>query len=344
MTRRAARAVAAWVVAGYLAATVAAALVIEVVRPELRDEEYGRRLDGLLARVKENPGRPLVVVVGSSRAAMAICPRAWEEVRPGTPTDPLVFNLSRVGGGPLMNLLTLRRLYADGVRPAAVLLEYWPPLLRQDGPFREADRIDADKLYLADRPFVRDYLPDPDRVERRMLESRLNPVSEHRTLLLRRLVPGWLPRATRIDPAVDPLDGWGWLPGLDRPALALQSRDTRLSHHEGTYRAQLRGLRVDPDADHAIREAVALARGHGAAVGFVWLPESTEFRGWYPPEAERLGQAYLALLRDGLRVPLIDARTWLDDEDLADGFHATRQGAEVFTRPLGPAAAEFLAR
>ncbi len=341
MTRRAARAVAAWVVAGYLAATVAATVVIEVVRPELRDEEYGRRLDGLRARLRENPGRPLVVVVGSSRAAMAVCPRAWEEVRPGSATDPLVFNLSRVGGGPLMNLLTLRRLYGDGVRPAAVLLEYWPPLLRQEGPFREADRIDAERLYLSDRPFVHDYLPDPDKVERRMLASRLNPVYEHRTLLLRRLVPGWLPRATRIDAAVDPLDGWGWLPGLDRPALALQSRDTRVSHHEGLYRAQLRELRID--ADRAVREAVALARGHGAAVGFVWLPEATEFRGWYPPEAERLGQAYLALLREELRVPLVDARGWLEDEHLADGFHATRHGAEVFTRRLGPAVSGFLA-
>jgi len=314
---------------------------VEVIRPDLRDPEYGRRVMSLRQRLTEQPGRPLVVVVGSSRAAMAVCPRAWEEVRPGGDSDPLLFNLSRVGGGPLTNLMTLRRLYASGFCPAAVVLEYWPPLLHQDGPFREAERLDPDELYDTDRPFVRAYLPDADRVERRILATRLNPVYARRAVWVRGVVPSWLPRDRQYDAAVRPLDGWGWLPGLDAAGLGFAPRSARLAHHEGTYRSHLAALRVDPAADRAVREAVALARENGAAVAFAFLPESTEFRSWYSPAAEELGQAYLGQLCLDLGVPVMDARDWLADELLADGFHPTRAGAEAFTRRFGPAIAAF---
>src|SRR5207245_1915114 len=157
-------------------------------------------------------------------------------------------------------LMTLRRVYADGFRPAAVVLEFWPPLLRQDGPFREADRINPDELFDADRPFVRAYLPDAERVERRMLATRLNPVYARRAVWVRGVVPSWLPRDRQFDAAVRPLDGWGWLPGLDAAGLALAPRSARLAHHERTYHSHLANLRVDAPADRAIREAVGLAR------------------------------------------------------------------------------------
>ena len=64
--------------------------------------------------------------------------------------DPLLFNLSLVGSGPVMELMALRRLYADGVRPDAVVFEYWPPFLREDGPYWEMDRIDPRRLYPTD--------------------------------------------------------------------------------------------------------------------------------------------------------------------------------------------------
>lgn len=341
---RQARAAVAWLLATLLLLNVAAFALLEHARPDLRDREYGRRLVSLRQRVGENPGRPLAVVVGSSRAAMGVCPRAWEETRPGTTADPLLFNVSRVGGGPLMSLMTLRRLYADGVRPAAVVLEYWPPLLRQDGSFRETDRINADKLYRSDVPFVRSYHPHPNEVERLMLANRLNPCWSNRTTALRELAPRWLPRSVRVEGGVDPLDGWGWLPGHDVAGLRFQSRAARLAHCERIYRDQLADLRVDPMADRAIRESVALAREHGAEVVIAYLPESTEFRGWYSHAAEELGRTYLAQLQRELRVPVIDARTWLADESLADGFHATQGGAEEFSRVFGPAVASAVSR
>src|SRR5262249_15783281 len=83
----------------------------------LRDPEYGRRADHLRQRLAENPGRPLVVVLGSSRIGAGVSPAEWEAMRPGTATDPLFFNMAEVGGGPFIPLLTLPPAYADRLSP-----------------------------------------------------------------------------------------------------------------------------------------------------------------------------------------------------------------------------------
>jgi hypothetical protein len=330
------RAVVRSFLAAFLAVNLATFLLVDVARPDLRDPEYGRRLAALKERMAEHPGRPVVVVIGSSRAALAVCPRVWEE---GRPAGPLLFNLSRLGGGPLANLMTLRRLYADGVRPAGVVFEVWPPLLREEGPFAESVWLDPEKLYAADLPFVRDYLPDPGRVERAMLAARANPVFANRRRWLARLAPSWAPEAQRVDAGCRQLDGWGWSPGLDENPPDRAVRATRLARHEPIYRGHFDGYAVHPLADRAVREAVVLAQRHGARVAFSYLPESTEFRGWYPPDAERTAWRYLDGLCREFEIPLIDCRTWLDDGLVADGFHPTQTGAMAFTRRFAPAVA-----
>jgi hypothetical protein len=325
----------------FLAANLGTWLAMDYGWPQLRDPEYGRRLNRLRARLAEHPGRPLVVAVGSSRMSMGVCPAAWEEVRPanaGRP-DPLLFNVSLVGSGPVMELMALRRLYADGVRPAAVVLEYWPPFLREDGPYFEPDRVELTRLMAIDRPLVRDYFRDPAAVERRMLLARVSAVYENRERLFAQVDASWLPWNRRMDTGWQGLDPWGWLPGLDEHPQTRARRAARLAHCEAIYRAQFHEYAIDPVADRAMREAVTLARSHGAKVAFAYLPESTEFRGWYPPGVETAGREYLARLCRELAVPLIDARTWMPDEYLVDGFHLSRAGAAEFTRRFGPAVA-----
>ena len=312
------RATIVWFVAFALLLNLTAFVAMDVVWPALRDPEYGRRANRLKARIAEHPGRAAVIVVGSSRTSMGVCPAAWEAVRP--PAAPLLFNLSVAGSGPILELLTLRRVFADGIRPAAVLLEFWPPFMRQDGGYSEVARIDPHRL--SDHEF-------PGR-----RTARLNAIGENRHRWLVQLLPSWLPPAKRIDANWSQLDPWGWLPGLDENAAL---RAARLPHSEAYYRPALTGCAVDPQSDVAVREAVALARSHGAAVGFVWLPESSEFRGWYPPDTERHHREYITKLCAELGTPLIDARTWAADRRLTDGFHLSRDGAAEFTRALGPA-------
>jgi hypothetical protein len=335
--RRRAKVAITWFVVSFFALNLAAYVVIDASGSNLRDPEYGRRLTSLRQRIAENPDRPLVLVVGSSRASMGVRPTAWEEARPGG-RDPLLFNMSLVGSGPVMELMCLRRLYVDGIRPAAVVLEYWPPFLREDGPYYEPARIDHVRLRDADRQLVRDYFFKPDETERLMRRDRLNPLYETRQRLIAQVLPRWQPWDKRIEMSWGTMDGWGWLAGLDEPFPPdPETRSKRVEHCETIYRAQFNGYSIHPIADRALRESVALARSHGANVALVWLPEANEFRSWIPPDAERMAQEHLTRLRQELDVPLIDARRWMADGYLVDGFHLSRLGAAEFTKRFGPA-------
>jgi hypothetical protein len=314
-------------------------VALDELWPQLRDPEYGRRVLNLRQRIAENPGRPLVVVIGSSRVSMGLTPAAWEESRPNEPgrPDPLLFNMALVGSGPVMELMTLRRLHADGFRPDVVVLEYWPPFLREDGPFFEPSRIDHTRLCPIDRPIVRDYFDKPDEIEKEMRLDRVNPFYRLRFRLLSQMAPRWQPWTKRLDVAWGHLDEWGWLPGLDEYPPRAELREKRLEHCEKVYRPQFSGYSIHPIADRALRETVALARSNGAKVALVYLPEASEFRSWMPPEVERAAQDYLASICHELDLPLINARDWLADGYLVDGFHLSRQGAAEFSRRFGPA-------
>lgn len=340
--RRAARPAVAWLVGVVVAAHVGLVAAMDHVWPRLRDPEYGRRVTRLRDRMKEHPDRPLVLAVGSSRVSFGLSPAAWEKSRPNDPSglDPLLFNMSLVGSGPVMELMCLRRVYADGFRPDAVVLEYWPPFLREDGAFHEPDRIDHVRLAAGDLPLVRDYFPKAAETEAAMRADRRHPLWHSRHRLVAQWCPRWQPWDRRMEMAWANLDPWGWLPGIDEPTPDPVMRPKRLAHCERIYRDQFNGYTIHPTADRALRECVALARANGARVGLAYLPESSEFRGWMPPDVERAGQEYLARLCRELDLPLIDARGWMPDASLVDGFHLSRQGAAAFTRRFGPAVAD----
>src|SRR4051812_40711862 len=114
-------------------AFVAVQFVLNVVvdgwHPGLYDSEYAVRLRTLRARVAEAPGRPLLLLVGSSRTEMNFLPEVLPPLHTASGETPLVFNFSHLGAGPVMNLLEVRRLLRDGVRPGWLVLEAMPPQL-----------------------------------------------------------------------------------------------------------------------------------------------------------------------------------------------------------------------
>jgi lysophospholipase L1-like esterase len=71
-------------------------------------------------------------------------------------------------------------------------------------------------------------------------------------------------------------------------------------------------------------------------VALLRMPESEKFRSLQTPEAERVGEAFLAEVVAEFGAPVIDARGWADADHLPDGFHLTQPGAEAFTRRLLP--------
>ncbi len=334
---RRARAVLFWFVAGALLLHAGAVLATEVAWPRLRDPEYGRRARQLRARVADHPDRPLVVVIGSSRTSMGVKPDAWEAVRPGARHDPLLFNMGTYGGGPIQELIVVRRLFADGFRPSVVLIEYWPLLLRQEGRYGDPARLDPRRLRWDDRPVVRDYFPGPSDTERRMRSARLNVFAENRERWMIQAAPEWVSKYGARNWGWVGLDRWGWVPGLDVQPDDATTRRVLIEHNREDVRDRFDGHAIDPRSDRALREAVAVARANGSRVGFLYLPESGEFQSWYPTEVEKSARAHLAGLVRDLGVPVIDARDWVNDDQLADGFHLSRVGAGPFTARLGRA-------
>ena len=170
-----------------------------------------------------------------------------------------------------------------------------------------------------------------------MRVQRWNPIWAARERLLVQVFPKWLRNERRMDWMWDDVDGWGWKPGFDYPPGKTPERDRMLAACGNIYRPLFADFRISASADRALREAVQVAREHGAAVGLLYMPESSEFRSWYTPEAERLSRQHLAGISRDLAVPVIDTRLWMDDGLLVDGFHLSRRGAAEFTRKLGPA-------
>src|SRR5438445_7118982 len=73
---RRARRVLGWSLAFFMLGQMALCLTIQRSKPEWVDAEYGRRLQLLRKYLADKPGRPLLLVLGSSRTAMGFRPSA----------------------------------------------------------------------------------------------------------------------------------------------------------------------------------------------------------------------------------------------------------------------------
>ena len=136
---RTARSAIAWGIASFALLQVALFAAMSTKRWEiLRDPDWGMRLNRLETRIKEHPERPLLLVLGSSRAGLGLGPdqmmSTWQ------PESPLVFNFCRRGFGPMVSLLYLQRIIEEGIRPDWIVFELWPPFLTDNNIFGRDDQ------------------------------------------------------------------------------------------------------------------------------------------------------------------------------------------------------------
>jgi hypothetical protein len=336
--RRAALAALAWGLLFFAGAQLALALAMEHWRPELRDPEYGAKRARLRALLAKKPGHPLLLVLGSSRADLGIHPAALPllpavSVRGGAPAEPLVFNASLMGAGPVLQLLCLRRLLGDGFRPDWVVVECWPPYLSQEGNLAEIPRLPVSRLAWGDVRVLRRYHPQPGQLCQEWCLARLTPWSSSRFTLLVECSRECLPMMPRQDDLWKLIDSSGWLPFQGSPT----PREVR-AHVERVhdlFDPLLSRFHVSEISDRALRETVAVCRREGIGVALLVMPESREFQGWYPPAARAVSARYIDRLSRECRVPVIDARDWCADEDFADGYHLLPPAADRFTEHLG---------
>jgi hypothetical protein len=337
-TRPRARRSLAWAALCFVVGQLALAVAIEGWCPQLRDPLYGDKLRQLRLRLASVPAdRPLVLMLGSSRTAHGFDADRLEQAMARGGHDVVAYNFGIPGAGPLTELVTLRRLLADGIRPELLLVEVFPPLLAgQVLPF-DFGQFPAERLWPSEIDLVRRYVgPLADGLEHQWLAGWAVPSHTHRFPLQRLL---W--------PALLPVDRYGHLlakfddDGCNRlriEAITAQRRSEALSRAKDEYDDILRGYHVGGATSRALDELLADCRRTRIATALVVMPEGPTFQSWYPPGGldevadyvQRLGGKHGALV--------IDARDWLGEGSFLDSHHLLSLGAERFSGRLGEVA------
>jgi hypothetical protein len=329
------RALLAWTLALAVASQVALGVYLRRAHPELRDPEYGFLVRTLEDRLAEAPGRPLVLFLGSSRVANAVRPAAVPAG--GTGPAPLVFNFATTGTGPLRQLQMLRRVLDRGIRPAWVVAEVWPPFLTPEKSLDERGYILARDLQWADGPLLARYVADPWPAFEKLLEGEVLPATVYGQRLLTRYGPFAVRTEVSLFDWADPVwraEGCGWLPS-PVPQLPPELFRFNLAKSRKLIRKFVRSWAVAGEADDALHDLLGTCAGHGIRVALVMVPEHSSLRACYSRAARARLNEYLGGLSREQRVPVIDARDWVADDDFLDLTHVLPRAADPFTQRLG---------
>jgi hypothetical protein len=298
--------------------------------PLLRDPDYGNRIVRLHALVRESPQRPLLVILGSSRTALGLRPDVLMEVWSRNGGAANVFNFSRIGNGPLFELLYLHRLLARGIRPDWLVVELWPLFLDDsslDG--REDERLDVNWLESADWAVLARHSALHDELLRRWQRERLTPWYSNRSILMQYFAPSW----GKFDPfgyqLSSTLDRWGW---LDAKAMNRERYRREAKPMTERYGKTLARFEPSARADGEIREILDLCRGHRIPASLLFMPETSDLRATYGPRSRQRLAAYVGKLAIDYAIPVIDTSDWSPDDDFGDADHLTAEGALEFSR------------
>jgi hypothetical protein len=327
------RGVLGWGLLVFACLQVGLVAAMEHWRPEFRDPEYAVKLHCLRQRLAEQPGRPLLLIIGSSRPAVGFRPSMLPPNVGAPEREPLVFNFGLLSSGPILELLCLQRLLDDGIRPDFVLIECWPLIWDQHGKRVETAQLDAARLGLVDLPRLWPYAASQERLLREWGLVHLVPWLANRFAILNRLAPTWAGANSLQHAPWEMIDGEGWFPWLCPDDPAVRRRLTDRAREK--FACSLQDFHHDPHADRALRELLDLCRRRHIPAALFFMPESREFQSWYAPAVREYVAAYLEQLSREYDVPLLDARDWVPDDDFVDGSHLVPRGADLFTERFG---------
>jgi hypothetical protein len=327
-----------WTLGLFVLGQVAGGLWVHRRHPEYCDPTYQFRLARLRARLAETPGRPLVLVIGSSRVANGFSPSAIDPAG-FTGPPPVVFNFATLGAGPVRELLTLRRLLAEGIRPDWVLVEVFAPFWNDHGHYEEHGPILSADIYASDLAVLSKLYGQAWENFPRVVSRSLTPAVHYRGEMLADYFPSLAPRTAQGDIEWSrvhwkTLDDWGWLPvpwgKAPKQILPEHFETARL-----VTEPELDHLTLTPNTDWCLNSLLGECRRRGIKTAFMLLPESRALRSWYSAAAQATINAALYGYQAEYGTPVIDARDWLTDDGLVDFSHMTPEGGVAFTRRFG---------
>jgi hypothetical protein len=334
-----ARAAVIWALVCFLVGHLIYGVYLHRRHPEFYDPEFSFRLRDLKRRLSEAPDRPLALAVGSSRVAFGFHPASVSGPGAAGDREPILFNLAMLGVGPVRERLVLRRVLNEGIKPRWLIIEVWAPFLPHAGFFREEPNVFKHDVYWSDLPVLSRVYNRSGEAVNLLIEKNLTPALHYRARLLDRRARFLVPPAFVSEMAFDDvswagLDGFGWVPApFPRPKptefTVLLERDKKL------IKPLLDDFHVSEVSDQALRDLLDDCRVHDIEPVLLLMPEHSELRQWYAPKTRLTLTAYLRQLSDVYRTPVIDARTWVDDEDFGDCPHLEPHGADVFSERFG---------
>jgi hypothetical protein len=320
-----------WTLAFFLIFQLGLALAIEWKLPVFRDPYYAHKANRLEAQLNQTPAPPRsVVMLGSSRTVFAL---RGHEVEKMLGDGTVVFNFGIPGGGPLTELLCLRRLLAQGVRPDHLLLEVLPPVFAGQASIAEVTRLDVQRMWWDDLPVIERHVHLQENLRASWCEGWVLPAVSHRYAIMSQVAPALLTQESRLD-WFNKADASGWVPPADptRTPERIRFATERTRREYGHY---LDGFQLGGSSVSAMRELLDLCRQEGIPVTLILMPESSEFRSWYTPECWAQVEKYLAELQSEYAIPLVNARQWVADDAFVDGHHIYEDGATCFSERLG---------
>jgi hypothetical protein len=282
--------------------------------------------------VAEKPDRPLLLMLGSSRACWAFRAGDLDGMADSDGRPLRVYNFGIPATGPIYQLFYLQDLLAEGIRPRFVLIEVLPPLLceAQRGALTEEGMTGFEWLTVHRLQQWMPYLRRPERRVRAWIQARIAPWYAFRRQLQFEF-KCWT--SGKPLPCYEPVDAWGWHFAAPVPFPAAE-RERRLELAEKGYIPGLSRFRLGKVPTKATHELLDLCRQENIPAALIVMPESSEFRSWYSEEGKAAIQSLIKELSQTYETPVIDANCWLADEDFEDGHHALLHGAQVFTARL----------